>query len=475
MTAPQTTPRTLFEKIWDAHVIVRRGADEALLAIDRLFVHEGSFHAFDALRLDGRKVRKPERTFAFADHYVPTVNRAAGVTAIADPEIRNMVELLTHNCADNGVRLFGMDDPRQGIVHVVGPELGLTQPGLTIACADSHTSTHGALGAFAFGMGASQLKQVLATQTLWQKKPRTLRVTVSGKLGFGVGAKDVILAIIARIGAAGAVGHVIEYAGAAIESLSVEQRLTLCNMSIEAGSRAGMVAPDEKTFAYLENRDYAPRGGHRAQALEYWRTLPTDPGARFDREVSLDGAAIAPMVTWGTSPDEAVAVTAAVPDPTGVADPARRAHMESALAYMALTPGTPLASIAIDRVFIGTCTNSRIEDLRAAAAVAKGRKAVVPAMISPGSSAVKRQAEAEGLDRIFVAAGFEWRDSGCSSCAAMNGDIVPAGQRCASTSNRNFEGRQGKGARTHLVSPAMAAAAAVTGKLTDVRTLTEKT
>ncbi len=465
-------PQTLFEKIWDRHVIVKRGENEALLHVDRNFVHEGSFHAFGALAAEGRKVRKPRQTFATADHYVPTRNRELGIGAVTDPEMRNMLELFASNTRANGIdNCYGLEDPRQGIVHVVGPELGITQPGLVITCGDSHTSTHGAFGAFAVGIGASQLKQILATQCLWQKRPKTLRIVVDGTSPPGVTAKDIILAIIAKIGTAGATGHAIEYAGAAIRALSMEGRLTVCNMSIEAGARAGMIAPDDKTYAYLAGREFAPKNGHWDKALQFWRSLATDDGARFDREVTLDAATLAPMVTWGTSPEEAISITAAVPDPASAKDADRRSHMEQALRYMELTPGTPVDGIKIHRAFIGTCTNGRIEDLRAAAAVLKGRKAVVPAWVSPGSSTIKRQAEAEGLDKIFRAAGFDWRASGCSSCAAMNGDTVPAGERCASTSNRNFEGRQGKGARTHLMSPAMVAAAAVTGKLTDVRKL----
>jgi len=464
-------PLTLFEKIWQRHVIVQRGDNEALLHVDRNFVHEGSMFAFGALAKDGRKVRKPRQTFAVADHYVPTLNRERGLAGIADPEVRNMLELLESNARANDVAHFGIDDPRQGIVHVVGPELGITQPGLIVTCGDSHTSTHGALGALAFGIGASQLKQILATQCLWQKKPKTLRITVDGTLEPGVGAKDVILAIIARIGTAGATGHAIEYAGAVMRALSVEGRMTVCNMSIEAGARAGMVAPDDKTIEYLAGRDFSPKGADWDQALALWRALPGDDGAAFDHEVTLDARALEPMVTWGTSPEDALPVSAVVPDPATAADADKRARMAQALRYTGLTPGTPLQDVKIDRAFIGTCTNGRIEDLRAAAAILKGRKVVVPSWVSPGSTAIKRQAEAEGLDKIFRDAGFEWRASGCSSCAAMNGDSVPAGERCASTSNRNFEGRQGKGSRTHLMSPAMVAAAAVTGRITDVRKL----
>ena len=465
------SPRTLFEKIWQRHVIVARGGNEALLHVDRNFVHEGSMFAFGGLAKEGRKVRKPRQTFAVADHYVPTVNREGGAAGIADPEVRNMVELLENNARANDVAHFGIGDPRQGIVHVVGPELGITQPGLIVTCGDSHTSTHGALGALAFGIGASQLKQILATQCLWQKKPKTLRITVDGALGPSVSAKDVILAIIARIGTAGATGYAIEYAGPVMRALSIEGRMTVCNMSIEAGARAGMVAPDEKTFAYLAGREFAPEGAHWEKALALWRALPTEEGAAFDREVALDARALEPMVTWGTSPEEAAGINDIVPNPNNINDLNKKSHAMQALAYMDLKPGTPLAEIRIDRAFIGTCTNGRIEDLRAAAAVLKGRKVAIPSWVSPGSTAIKRQAEAEGLDRIFREAGFEWRASGCSSCAAMNGDSVPAGERCASTSNRNFEGRQGKGSRTHLMSPAMVAAAAVTGRITDVRKL----
>ena len=463
--------RTMFDKIWAQHVVVQRDSGEALLYIDRNIVHEGSFHAFGQLAREGRKVRRPRQNIATADHYVPTANRERGIAAVSDPEARAMIELLERNAADHGLLHLGIDDPRQGIVHVVGPELGLTQPGLTIACGDSHTSTHGALGAFAFGIGASQLKQVLATQCLWQRKPKTLCVTVDGRLGAGIGGKDIILAIIAEIGTAGATGHVIEYAGEAIRALSIEGRLTVCNMSIEAGARAGMVAPDDTTYQYLSGREYAPKGKDWDRAVERWRALPSDDGAGFDREVRIDARMLAPMVTWGTSPEEAAPVATVVPDPAQMKDANKRAHAEQALAYMDLRPGMALGDIRIDRAFIGTCTNGRIEDLRAAAAVLKGRKAVVPGWVSPGSTPIKHQAEKEGLDRVFIEAGLEWRGSGCSGCAAMNGDSVPAGMRCASTSNRNFEGRQGKGARTHLMSPAMVVAAAVTGRITDVRDL----
>jgi 3-isopropylmalate/(R)-2-methylmalate dehydratase large subunit len=463
--------RTMFEKIWDAHVIVARPDGDTLLHVDRNLIHEGSFHAFGALAAEGRAVRRPHQTFAVTDHYAPTRNRDQGIAAVPDPEMREMIELLDGNTRRHGIRHFGLDDPDQGIVHVIGPELGLTQPGLLITCGDSHTSTHGALGAYAFGIGQSQLRLVMSTQAIWQKKPKTFRIAVEGTVPAGVSAKDIVLAIIARIGTAGATGHCIEYSGAAIRALSMEGRLTVCNMSIEAGGRAGLVAPDDTTFDYLHGRRYAPAGPDWDNAVAMWRQLPSDTQACFDRELTLDGATLAPMVTWGTSPEEAVPIDAVVPDPRDAANADQRAHMEQALRYMGLAPGTPLEQVRIDRAFIGTCTNGRIEDLRAAAAVLRGRKAVIPAWVSPGSMAVKRQAEAEGLDRVFTAAGIDWRASGCSGCAAMNGDQVPAGERCASTSNRNFEGRQGKGSRTHLVSPAMAAAAAVTGHLTDVRRL----
>jgi 3-isopropylmalate/(R)-2-methylmalate dehydratase large subunit len=464
------TPRTLFDKVWDAHAILTRDDGQTLLAIDRHFVHEGSFHAFGMIDHAGRAVRRPDRTYGVADHYVPSHDRRR---PIADPEVANMVEMLRANTARHGIRLFGLDDPRQGIVHVIGPEEGLTLPGLTIVCGDSHTSTHGAFGALGFGIGASEVSHVLATQTLWQRRPRTLRITVDGAPGPFVSGKDLILSIIAAIGAGGAVGHVIEYAGSAIRALSMEGRLTVCNMSIEAGARAGMVAPDDTTFAYLHGRPNAPTGAGWDRAVAAWRDLATDAGARFDREVRLDAADIAPTVTWGTSPETAVPVTARVPDPSAEPDGRRRAQIVEMLDYMGLAPGVPLAEVAVDRVFIGSCTNGRIEDLRAAAAVLKGRKAAVPGLVTPGSTPVKAQAEAEGLDRIFKDAGLGWGEAGCSMCVGMNGDLVAAGERCASTSNRNFPHRQGQGARTHLMSPAMVAAAAVTGRLTDVRRLME--
>ena len=460
-------PVTLFDKIWASHAILVRPDGATLLHIDRHLVHDGSGNAFRMLKEKGLAVRRPDRTFATPDHYVSTLSH--DLASINEPHRRGVVEDLEANAKAAGLTLFGLSDRRQGIVHVVGPEQGLSQPGMIMVCGDSHTATHGALGALAFGIGASEVGHVLATQTLWQRKPKNMRIVVDGTLAEGVHAKDVILAIIARIGTAGGVGHVIEYAGSTIRSLGIEARLTICNMSIEAGARAGMVAPDDTTFEYLHGRPYAPKDADWNKALAYWGSLASDDDASFDREVSLDAAEIAPMVTWGTSPEAAAPITGRVPDPASAPDAARRDSIARALAYMNLTPGTPLSDIAIDRFFIGSCTNGRIEDLRAAAEVLDGRRAVIPAMAVPGSGLVKAQAEAEGLDLIFKRAGFEWREAGCSMCVGMNGDLVAPGERCASTSNRNFVGRQGKGARTHLVSPAMAAAAAVTGKLTDVR------
>ena len=466
-------PRNMFDKIWDRHVVAQRDDGEALIYVDRNFVHEGPFYAFDKLRLDKRPIRRPLKQIAISDHYLPTLNRAGGLDGIKDPEIRNMVEQLARNARDFGLPFIGMQDTaRQGIMHVVGPDLGMVQPGMVITAADSHTTTNGAFGAFSFGIGASEIKHVMATQALWYRKPRTLRITVDGKLPPGVTAKDVILAIIARIGISGGVGHVLEYAGSAMRAMTMEQRMTVCNMSIEAGARAGLVAPDETTYAFLEGREFAPRGAQWDEALRIWKTLPSDAGAAYDKEVELAAGDIAPMVTWGTVPDDALPITGAVPDPANASNKEQRVHIERALEYMKLTAGTPLTEIRVDRVFIGSCTNARFEDLVAAAAIAKGRHTMVPAMISPGSSDVKRRAEAAGLDRIFIAAGFEWRDSACSMCVGSNGDFAAPGERCASTSPRNFENRQGRGVRTHLVSPAMAVAAAVTGKLTDVRTLT---
>jgi 3-isopropylmalate/(R)-2-methylmalate dehydratase large subunit len=464
-----TPPRTLFDKIWESHVVHRQEDGTCLLYIDRHLVHEvTSPQAFEGLRASGRRVRRPQATLAVADHNVPTTDRSEG---IREPESRIQVETLEKNCAEFGVPYFSMSDIRQGIVHIIGPEQGLTQPGMTIVCGDSHTATHGAFGALAFGIGTSEVEHVLATQTLIQRPAKNMRITVEGDLPLGVTAKDLILAIIGKIGTAGGTGHVIEYAGKAIRDLSMEGRMTVCNMSIEAGARAGLIAPDETTFAYLQGRPMAPKAGAWEQAVTYWRTLPSDPGARYDKEVTLAAADIAPQVTWGTSPEDVLPITGVVPDPADVEEEGKRRAMQRALDYMGLKPGTPLREIAVDRVFIGSCTNGRIEDLRAAAQVAKGRRVAdgVQAMIVPGSGLVKQQAEAEGLDRIFTEAGFEWREPGCSMCLAMNADKLQPGERCASTSNRNFEGRQGRGGRTHLMSPAMAAAAAITGRLTDVR------
>lgn len=463
--------RTLFDKIWDRHVINVGAGGDVLLYVDRHYLHEGSFHAFNALAHEGREVRRPQSLFAFDDHYVPTVQREKGVAGVADAEARGLIENIARNTSRFGIRHFGIDHPQQGIIHVAAPELGLTLPGLVITCGDSHTATHGAFGAIAFGIGASQSKQVLATQCLWQKKPKTMRILIDGVLSTGVTAKDIILAIIARIGIGGAQGHVIEYAGQVVRNASMDERMTICNMSIEAGARAGLIAPDDTTFAYVSGRQFAPRGENWDRAMACWRSLASDVDARFDREYRIDANEVEPMVTWGTNPEEGVPISGSVPDPAGENDPVRRARMESSLRYMGLAPGVAMQSITVDRVFIGSCTNGRLDDLRAAAKVAKGRKARVPAIVSPGSRSVKAAAEAEGLHRVFTAAGFEWRDSGCSMCVGMNGDQVASGERCASTSNRNFEGRQGKGARTHLMAPAMAAAAAVTGRITDVRTL----
>jgi 3-isopropylmalate/(R)-2-methylmalate dehydratase large subunit len=457
----------MFDKIWAAHEVLTREDGETLLYVDRHFIHEGSMHAFARLRELGLKLARPLQTVGTADHYVPTSTRE--LTKIADSEIRRMIELFARNTAEHGIEAFGLEDQRQGIVHVVGPERGITLPGMVIVCGDSHTSTHGALGALAFGIGASEVAHVMATQTLWQRRPRTMRITVDGRLGPGVGAKDLILGIIAAIGTGGAVQHVIEYAGLAIRQLSVEGRLTLCNMSIEAGARAGMVAPDEATLEYLAGRPEAPQGAEFERALADWRGLPSDEEARFDREVSLDAGALAPMVTWGTTPETALPIGGAVPDPAGEGDADRRRAMQDMLEYMGLVPGTPMTGIKVDRVFIGSCTNSRIEDLRAAATIAGRGRAAVPVLVSPGSTQVRRQAEQEGLDRIFRAAGFEWGHSGCSMCVAMNGDRVAPGERCASTSNRNFQGRQGRGARTHLMGPTMAAATALAGRIADPR------
>jgi 3-isopropylmalate/(R)-2-methylmalate dehydratase large subunit len=466
-----STPRTLFDKIWDSHVVERMADGTCLLYIDRHLTHEvTSPQAFEGLRNAGRKVRRPDLTIAVADHNVPTSDRTKGID---EPESRLQVETLERNVAEFGVPYFPVNDPRQGIVHIIGPEQGISLPGMTIVCGDSHTSTHGALGALAFGIGTSEVEHVLATQTLLQKPAKNMKVEVTGTLPPGVTAKDVILAIIGRIGTAGGTGHVIEYAGEAIRGLDMAGRMTVCNMSIEAGARAGLIAPDDKTYAYIAGRPYAPKGEALQRALAWWKSLPSDPGAHYDTVVTLDAGKIAPMVTWGTSPEDVATIEGAVPDPAAEPDPTKRAALERKLSYMGLAPNQKLTELPVDVVFIGSCTNGRIEDIRAAAAIARGRKVApsVRAMVVPGSGLVKQAAEAEGLDRILTEAGFEWREAGCSMCLGMNPDQLKPGQRSASTSNRNFEGRQGPGGRTHLVSPAMAAAAAVTGRLADVREL----
>ncbi|MGZ8156117.1 MAG: 3-isopropylmalate dehydratase large subunit [Burkholderiales bacterium] len=462
-----SAPLTLFEKIWKAHTIVEDEGGQTLLYIDWLLCSEGSVHAFNILRREGVKVRRPKQVFGVADHYAPS--GGIRMEDVVDEERRNMIRILERNTAESGVKLFGLGDPRRGIQHLLGPELGLTQPGVIILCGDSHTSTQGAVGALAFGIGG-ELGHALATQTIWQRKPKTMRVRVDGGRPRGVSAKDVILTIIAKLGHGGALQHAIEYDGDAILAKSVEERMTVCNMSIEAGARLGIFGPDEKTFEYLRNRPYGPREGAQMDAaLACWKKLPTDPGASFDKEVSIDATMLSPMVTWGNSPENAVPIDAAVPDPAQEPDEQKRVAMLRSLEYMDLRPGTRMQDIRIDQVFIGSCTNARIEDLRAAAALVKGRKAQVPALVVPGSTPVKLRAEAEGLHRVFLEAGFTWGEAGCSMCVGMNGDQVADGKRCASTSNRNFRGRQGRGSRTHLVGPEMAAAAALTGRLTDVR------
>ena len=464
-----SAPQTLFEKIWSAHVVCVPEDQPPILYIDRHYVHEvTSPQAFDGLRAANRKVRRPDLTFATVDHNVPTTSPRL---VIKDDVAARQIDALRKNCVEFNVPLFDLTSEEQGIVHVIGPELGLTLPGMTIVCGDSHTSTHGAFGAFAFGIGTSEVEHVLATQCLPQRTPKTMKIEVSGTLPEGVTAKDLALGIIGRLGTDGATGSVIEYCGSAIRALSMEARMTLCNMSIEGGARAGLIGPDDTTFAYISNRRYAPKGAAWAAAVEKWRALNTDPGAKFDREVQVEAAELAPQVTWGTNPGMVVSVRDRVPDPSAAADESQRQSAERALTYMDLKPGTPIAEISVDRVFIGSCTNSRIEDLRAAARVVSGYRVDprVHAMVVPGSQKIKARAEDEGLDRIFREAGFEWRESGCSMCLGMNPDILAPGQRCASTSNRNFEGRQGRGGRTHLVSPAMAAAAAIKGHFTDIR------
>ena len=465
-------PKTLYDKIFDDHVVDRQPDGTCLLYIDRHLVHEvTSPQAFEGLRLTGRPVRAPQKTLAVVDHNVPTSDRTKG---IEEEESRIQVETLAQNAKDFGIEYYSERDKRQGIVHVIGPEQGFTLPGTTIVCGDSHTSTHGAFGALAHGIGTSEVEHVLATQTLIQKKARNMLVEVKGSLGKGVTAKDIVLAIIGEIGTAGGTGSVIEFAGSAIRDLTMEGRMTVCNMTIEGGARAGLIAPDEKTFAYLKDRPKAPKGAHWDQALKFWETLKTDEGAHFDRVVTLDANNLPPIVSWGTSPEDVVSIAGAVPDPAAIADEVKRQSKERALSYMGLTPGTKMTDIELDVVWIGSCTNGRIEDLRAVAKVVEGKtisSRLAYAMIVPGSGLVKEQAEAEGLDRIFTAAGFQWREPGCSMCLGMNPDQLKPGQRCASTSNRNFEGRQGFKGRTHLVSPAMAAAAAIAGRFVDIRTM----
>ena len=463
--------RTLYQKIWDEHVVQQGDDGTCLIYIDRHLVHEvTSPHAFEGLRMAGRRVRRLENTLAVMDHNVPTTDRSL---PIEEEDSRIQIETLRKNCEEFGVELFDLLDKRQGIVHIIGPEQGFTQPGMTIVCGDSHTSTHGAFGALAFGIGTSEVEHVLATQTLIQKPAKNMRIDVNGTLPVGVTAKDLILAIIGEIGTAGGTGHVIEYTGDAFKALSMEARMTVCNMSIEGGARAGLIAPDETTFEYLKGRPMAPQGDDWDKAVTYWKTLYSDEGASYDKEITLNAADISPTVTWGTTPEDVVAVTGAVPAPSDFDDPNKQASVERMLEYMGLTSGTKIQDIAIDKVFIGSCTNGRIEDLREVAAVAKGKKVVssVDAMVVPGSGLVKAQAEEEGIADVLIEAGFDWREPGCSMCLGMNPDQLKPGERCASTSNRNFEGRQGRGGRTHLLSPAMAAAAAITGKLTDVREL----
>jgi 3-isopropylmalate/(R)-2-methylmalate dehydratase large subunit len=466
--------RTMYEKIWDAHIVNEPPGQPGLLYIDRHLIHEGTCpQAFAGLKAAGRKVRRPDLTFAVMDHSVPTITKDRFLP-IVDPDAAGQFAALERNCKETGVRLFDMHSANQGIVHIIGPELGITQPGLTIVCGDSHTSTHGAFGALAFGIGTSEIEHVLATQCLSQFRSKTTHVVVTGKLHRGVTAKDIILAIIGKVGIAGGNGHVFEYGGEAIRALSMEGRMTICNMSIEGGARAGMVAPDETTFAYMEGRPFVPRGKDFQESVARWKTLPSDKGAKFDMVVELDGHKLAPQITWGTNPGMVAPVTASVPAPESYADPDQQEGVTRALEYMGLKPGTKLVDVPVDRIFIGSCTNSRIDDLRVAARVVAGKhiaKNIKGALVVPGSRVVKAQAESEGLDKVFTAAGFEWRDAGCSMCIGMNYDVLPSGERCASTSNRNFEGRQGKGGRTHLVSPMMAAAAAIAGHFVDVRDL----
>lgn len=462
-------PKTMFEKIWDAHLVHAPEGQQSILYIDLHLVHEvTSAQAFEGLRLAGRKLRRPERTVATPDHNIPTTDRRL---PIADPISKKQIDTLRSNCEEFGVRIYDLDNPKQGIVHIIGPELGITQPGMTIVCGDSHTATHGAFGSLAFGIGTSEVEHVLATQTLRQSLPKTMELRVDGKRGEGVTAKDIILYLIGQITTDGGTGYVIEYTGEAIRALSMEERMTVCNMSIEAGARAGMIGPDEKTYEYLRGREFAPQGADFDAAVKRWSELPTEEGATFDKSLAFNAADIAPHVTWGTNPAQVIPICDAIPDPAAFTNDNDRKSAEQALKYMDLSPGTPITDVPVERVFIGSCTNARMEDLRAAAKVAAGYKvpSSVSAMVVPGSGQIKKQAEAEGLDKVFLEAGFEWREAGCSMCLGMNPDTLDPGQRCASTSNRNFEGRQGKGGRTHLVSPAMAAAAAVSGHFVDIR------
>lgn len=462
-------PRSLFEKVWDQHIVLERDAGPSLLYIDRHLIHEGSFHAFNQLRERGLAIRNTRQIFGVADHYVPTTSRRAADSAT--PEIEEMIVRFDQNMRWSGVPHFGLDNPSQGIVHVIGPEQGISLPGSTIVCSDSHTSTHGAFGAIAFGIGQSESMHVMSTQTLWQTKPKSMQIVMEGSPAPGVSGKDIILHIISKLGADGAVGYAIEYTGTTIASLELDDRFTMCNMTIEAGARFGIIAPDDRVFEYLKGRPYAPEGMEWEQAVAAWRKLPSDPGAHFDRTLHIDVSEIAPTVTWGTSPDTALPIDACIPDPASIPDIHHQHAARAALQYMGLKPGMLLTEIRIDRIFIGSCTNSRLADLSAAAKVLNGKKAVIPGIIVPGSMLVKRAAEALGLDKVFIDAGLEWREPGCSMCVGINGDVALSGERIASTSNRNFVGRQGVGVRTHLVSPAMAAAAALTGHLTDVRTL----
>ena len=464
--------KTLFEKIWNEHVVVEREDGDVLLYVDRHLIHDMHFRTFGDMKTKGLAIAEPDKLFGVPDHSLPTTAKV--ISDIPEGEMREAVEVLEQSAKELNFTHFSMTDDRHGIVHVIGPEQGITLPGLLLVCGDSHTSTHGALGCISIGIGASEVQHVLATQTLWQRKPKTMRITVNGELGYGVSGKDAALAIIHQIGTAGGTGYAIEFAGPAIEALSMEGRMTVCNMTIEAGARSGVIAPDDKTIAYCQGRPFAPKGDLWDEAVAYWRTLPSDADAKFDKEISIDGDAIAPMVTWGNSPQWALPITETVPDPSSEPDPVVRSDMQAALDYMDLTPGMALTDITLDMVFIGSCTNSRIEDLRSAAKVADGRQVKVHTLIVPGSGLVKKQAEAEGLDKIFIKAGMEWREPGCSMCVAVNGETLAPGKRSASTSNRNFKGRQGPDSRTHLVSPAMAAAAAVTGHFIDVRKLVEE-